>query len=479
MATGITIMGGTGQDTINFAFTVTGTHTTSYAETFAATVNALLSNAPTTPLAGDSTAGSSFDQTVYVLTPPSDSDPSTSYTLMAGAYAVDSLSSAVSISLAGSDSVLVGGVNNEASLTASNTGSNQVIFITGQNEFDGTNDSGGDTVVAGSGQDSIYTSFIGGSTVYSGTGEALITLQDTTAAFTGTMTSTGGTAYTLNPTNDFVYLQDGSNTVDAYGSNDVVFATTEGQTIYGNAVADSTPGGTFLDIVITPNSDGSANGNDVVQAAYTGTTDVFDSSSNNSVYGGAGSLYFIGGDSVSASLTIGAGVLYSYGADGDSITLSTQAGDTTGYAYFVAGAGNETLNGAAATSTLYLFGASTSAGGATPNDSIVGGAGANLLAAGAGSDTLQGGSGQNYFEVDSVAAAGANILLTDFVQNGQITGTLILDQFSAADANSIYSDTTTDSSGNLVATIGDSTTITFTGISSGSQLQGHIITFTS
>jgi hypothetical protein len=470
MATAITISGGSGQDTINFAFTVTGTNTTAFTQSFASAVNGILVSGVTTPLAPDAPLGSSTLPSggqipVYVLEAPTGG--SSSYTVTPSAYAVDSLSAAVSVSLTGSDSILVAAIN--AAATVTGTGSNnEAIFVTGNNEFIGTADSGGDTVVAGSGQDTIYTSLIGDTSVYSGTGEASIYLQDTSAAFT----TTDGTT-TLNPTNDFVYLQDGQNTVYANGTNDVIFASAAGQTIYG---ADTSNGG-FLGVVLLPTSDGSANGNDIVNASYSGTVAVFDSSSNNSIFGGVGVLEFIGGASVTASLSMGTGNTYAFGADGDSISMSTQAGDT-GLGYFVAGAGNETLNGAAATSTLYLFAGATSSGGASPSDSLVGGAGANLLAAGAGSDTLDGGTGSNYFLVDSSASAGASILLKDFATDGQVTGTVYLSGFSSADVNSLYTDTVT-SGGNLVATIGNSTTITFTGITSGSALQGHIVTFGS
>jgi len=52
MATGITISGGQGADTINFAFTVTDTNTTAYTQSFANAVNAILQaqGGVTTPL---------------------------------------------------------------------------------------------------------------------------------------------------------------------------------------------------------------------------------------------------------------------------------------------------------------------------------------------------------------------------------------------------------------------------------------------
>jgi hypothetical protein len=462
-ATAITISGGSGSDTINFSFLVTGTATTLYAQNFANTVNNLLSTVsggPTTPLdPGTSPTGASGS--VYVL------DASTvsgldSYTVGASSYAVDSLNAGAAISLDGSDSILVGGVNAEATVTGAGTG-NQVIFVDGQNEYLGTSDSGGDTVVSGSGQDTIYTSAAGSSTVYTGTGQASIYLQDTSSLYTDS-TDSAFAAF-----NDFVYLEDGQNTVYANGTHDAIFASAPDQTIYGNSASD-TVGASFTGVVLLPNSDGS-----VVNGLNSDTVAVFDFTSNNTINGGTGALYYIGGTSVTAAVNIGIGNTYIYGADGDNITLGTQTGDTTGLGYFVAGTGNETLNGAAATSTLYLFGGSISSDSVAPTDSLVGGAGANLFVAGAGSETLQGGSGSNFFEISDSGSANANLLLTDFATNGT-PDQLYLVGFSSSDLSNLYADTVT-SGGNLVATIGNSTTITFTGITSGSQLQGHIITF--
>jgi hypothetical protein len=54
---------------------------------------------------------------------------------------------------------------------------------------------------------------------------------------------------------------------------------------------------------------------------------------------------------------------------------------------------------------------------------------------------------------------------------------LLLDNgFTSADVQTIEQ-STNNVGGNLVVTISDSTTLTFTGITSGSQLTGHIITF--
>jgi len=472
MATSVTIHGGTPSDTISFAFTVTGTNTTAYANAFATNVNNILTTGSITAVAPSNGAhaiqlAQTAQTPVYVLTAPtSPTAPVPDYTIAAAGYVLDTISGAANITLAGggADTVLVAAINAEALVTGAGA-DNQVIFVTGNNIFDGTADTGGDTVVAGSGFDTIYTSQAGSTTVNSGTGNATIYLQDT---------ATGGV-------NDFVWLDDGKSTIYANGVNDAVVATTAGQTVYGDSAAGAS---TFLGVMFTANSDTTTanNGNDVVYAQFTDTVAVYDYSSNNTIQGGSGALFFVGGANITATIDIGSGNILGFGTAGDSITFGATAGETGGGAYFAAGTGNETLNGAAATGNLALFGGTTdttSGGAGTPTDSLVGGSGYNILTAGAGDETLQGGTGTNLFQFSGSETGSGNVLINDFASNSGL-GTLVLSGFADGNsiAQSIYNDTTTSASGGLVATIG-STSVTFSGITSGSQLQGHIIVFNS
>jgi hypothetical protein len=471
MGTPVTIHGGQGSDTINFAFTVTGTNTTFYTTQFETAVNTILG---TTSLGGGSVTfvDSTNDTTtsavltagltpVYELIAPDSTATSIpDYTIAAGGFAIDTISGAANITIGGADTVLVAAINAEASITGAG-GDNRIIFVTGQNVFDGTADTGGDTVVAGSGQDTIFASLAGSTTVFSGTGEAKIVLQDTTAASAG-----GGI-------NDIVYLQDGANTVYASGAWDAVIATLENQTIYGyTSDAGTVASGSILVAVLQPNSDGTGSGNDLVNAAGTDSVFVFDNQSGNTIDGGAGNLNFLGGDSVSASIGLGTGNAYVFGSAGDNLTFSSETA-TGGNGILVAGDGSETLNGAAATNTLYITGDSTAT---AANDLFVGGSGTNYLTAGTGNETLQGGTGTNYFQVNESASGAANLTISDFSTVGG--STLFLDGgYTQADVQDIYNATTDDANGDLVVTIGNSTTLTFTGITSGSQLVGHVVLF--
>jgi Ca2+-binding RTX toxin-like protein len=441
---------------LNFAFTVYGTNTLRYANQFVQNVNALLVNENVTIVnAGQAdryvpghVPGNSTP--VYELVPSTVQGGTQDFFVPGAGYVLDSIGGANTVSTFGSggDTILVAQINARATINTSGS-NNLVIFVDGNNTFNGSQTGGNETVVAGTGFDTINTG-TGLTTVNSGTGDATIYLNDTAqGAF-----------------NDKVWLDDGHSLVIANGTGDVVVATTEGQTIVGGPGETSN---SALTVALLPNSDGTANGNDLINAGA-GYTNVVDESSNNTINGGAGGLTFIGGDSVTASINTGAGYSIIFGNVGESLTLTTQAGDTGG-STFIAGAGNESLLGGGATASILAFGGQDSAG----NDSIVTGAGNDTLVAGLGNETLAGGTGNNTFLIDATASAGANVVLSDFGNN--LAGdSIAFSGFSAQDVQQAL-DNGQEVNGNFVITLSDSTTVTFAGVSSESQLNGHIITF--
>jgi hypothetical protein len=380
---------------------------------------------------------------VYDLVPEA-SAATAPFIISTAGYVIDTVGGATTINGAavGGDTVLVVGINPDATFKAEGSG-NQVVFVDGNNTYVGTTaDLGNDTVVAGTGFDTIKTG-AGATTVNSGTGDATIYLNDT-----------GASAF-----NDHVWLDDGSSTVYANGTGDAVVATKEGQTIYGGTTATAS-----LSVVLLPNSDGTANGNDLVSAGA-GTATVFDSSSNNTVLAGSGSLYFVAAANTTASVVSGTGNVYAFGGDGGSTTLSGAAGT----AYYVASTGNETLNGAGFNGALYAYGGDTSS-----NDSFTGGNGRDVFTAGSGNETFTGGTGGDIYQFVSSESAGTSITITDFGAGSN--NTVILNGFTAQDLATLTSGGT-EAGGNYTVTIGNSLTITFDNISGGSALSGHIITF--
>jgi hypothetical protein len=464
MATSVTIHGGQGSDTISFAFTVTGTHTTFYAQQFANNVNTLLGTLTgggdsITPVQSGTIATPTGGMTpVYLLEAPTvGGGPSPTYTIDTYGYLLDTISGGATINLTdtvGDDTVLVAAINAQATITG-NGNDNQITFVTGENEYIGTNDGTGDTLVGGSGYDTIYTSATGSTTVNSGTGSLTAYLQDTAPS--------GGI-------NDIVWIDDGAGTVYANGVDDAVITTVGSQTIFGDSIG-STLTNTYLgvDLINRGSPNAPLAGNNTVNALTTDTVAVFDNTADNTIIGGSGILYFIGGDSITATVHAGTGNAYLFAGSGDSVTLGA-LGDTVANpasVYFVSG-GNATLSGAAETGTLYAF-----AGGS--GDSLSGGTGFNVLTASGGSETLTGGtaaSSTNYFNIDYDQSNGATLVLNDFSLNG--SSALVLGGgFTQADVAKI--EDATGNGGNLSVTLSDGAQLTFTGITTGSQLTGHII----
>jgi Ca2+-binding RTX toxin-like protein len=450
-------IGGPGEQ-INITFTEYGSqYADYYIDNMVAAINAILDAGGTVTGVSPTQDGAFMPGTpaqqtpIYILNPSTVQVGTQTFDIESSGYVLDTLGGSVAINgdSAGGDSILVTANN---PLTTVNTfgSDNLVIFIDGNNVYDGTGSTGGDTVVGGTGNDTINTG-AGNTTVNAGTGYDIIYLNDT-----------GTGAY-----NDQVYLDTGHALVIAQGTGDYVVATTEGQTIEGGGAEVATDN---LTVLLLPNSDGTANGFDLVNAGNAYTT-VGDDSSDNTINGGNGGLTFIGGAGITASVNIGMGAALLFGNAGDSITLASETG-ATGGAVFVAGSGNETLNGVGTTGALTLFGAAQ-ADSASANDLLTAGSGSDTLVAGSGLETLTGGAGSDTFLVDFYGARDASITINDFSASDQIA----FGHYSEADVQAALAGGQ-DINGNFVVTFAESsTTVTFTGITSASQLDGHIITF--
>ncbi len=445
MATTISISGGAGVPPL--IFKVTGTSTTNYAVAFE---KAVAGDTPTL-LSGATGAESSVPGALNeILTDYRGSgSQGTAYNLTTGGqYTVADVGTDTTVngSAAGMDTVLASGA-----VTYNATGNdNQVTFIDGANTYNGGSATG-DTITGGSGADVINTG-TGFSTVFSGAGSNTIVLNDTV----GSASSPGG----------LVYLGDGFSTVDAAGLNDVVVAGTNGQEIFGGTDTAST-----LTIAIEDNATSSGPAGDQITAGA-GTTNVFDSVGGNTIYGGtdtASTLTFVGGPAASGSAVTadsiygGAGPSYLFGASGDSITF---AGDTSGsIATFVAGMGNETLNAADADGRVNFFGSTDTASSELFTGSTTGYNYFQTASGTGGSETLTGGTGTNVF---GIADGGANshITVNDFAAGNDSVN--FLGETSAQVTADLNAATVT--SAGVTVTLSDSTTVTFMGLTSVSQL---------
>jgi Ca2+-binding RTX toxin-like protein len=467
MATAITIHGGSGSDTINYSFVVTGTNTSRYAVGFANAVNTLLADGnPLTYV--QSTGGDARDLgatlvpgaavNIYDLIPSTVNGGANVFNIFEAGYVIDTISGNSVVNIGdGGDTVIVAGQNSQATVSAAHAGehgnNDLIVFVSGDNTYIGDTYSGagyGDTIVAGSGQDTISTGG-GSATVNSGTGDATIFLNDTT---------TGSTI------NQYVWLDDGQSVIYANGQNDAVIATASGQTVYGNT--SSTSGASSeLSVVLAGSSTG-----DAVHAGAGGVA-VYDySAGGNTITGGTGGLVFVGGVNIADTILGGGGQTLIFGNSGENLTFANQVGVTSGLTELVAGAGSETLNGASAASNVALFASTVTGAGA--NDVLTGGYGNDTLVAGGGSDTLTGGAGANTFLLDAASDAGGNITIADF--GASSTNVLEFGGYTPSEIASALA-SGTESNGNFSITLSDSTTVTFTGITGASELTGHIVTF--
>jgi hypothetical protein len=468
MAAGITIQGGGGGDTINFSFTAYGVDNIRYSQQIANAINSLLAGGDslTQVQAGYGQnyfpSGDADTTPIYDLARPDSIDPI--YNIASAGYVIDTVGGNQTINLdsAGGDSVIVAAINPETTVNAAG-GDNLVVFVDGNNVYNGDS-TNGDTVVTGTGFDTVNTG-TGNTTVFSGTGDATINLNDT------------GTPGTPGTFNDYVYIEDGHDIVNANGAYDAVIANTEGETITG---AGSATGN--LAVVLLPNTDSTANGNDSIISSG-GTTSVYDLSSNNTVFGSTdGSinsvLYFVaqntdttGMTTLTATVEGGVGQTYIFGGANTDVVMQNQTG-YSGPMFAFASGGNETLDGSMATANEYLYGNVDSSTAGT--DVLIGGAGNDILTAGVGTESLTGGAGNNTFFIDSnYTDSSSNITVTDFLAGGN--NQIALAGFTQQDITDLLNGTVT--SGNYVATLSNGVTLTFDGVTSASQLSGHIVTF--
>ncbi|EGG76286.1 Iron-regulated protein frpA [Gluconacetobacter sp. SXCC-1] len=162
-----------------------------------------------------------------------------------------------------------------------------------------------------------------------------------------------------------------------------------------------------------------------------------------------GTLQFINGASGIAD-TVTGGNATIFGTAGLDLTAST-SGTTTYYA----SSGNETLDGGLSTGRLYAVAGSG-------NDTLVGGSGQDTLQAGTGNDLLKAGSGTTEFDFIK-GKDGGNDLIQDFGKSA--ANVVNLSGFDATPAT-IQSmlDNATIAGGNTTISLGDSTKITFVGV---------------
>ena len=270
-------------------------------------------------------------------------------------------------------------------VTLSDNGAAGAVLV-GNGAGDTFNSSGrGADLVGGNGRNTFNVS--GTATVSTGDGSSTVKLSGQAAAtvFTGAGGST-------------VVLAGGSSTVQSNGQ-DTVFGGAGASTVHaakglvavGGAGALTFIGGSATSLVFG----GSGGVNYTAGSAYDIVVGI-GGPLNATLGSGGGQLWGNGGGDV---LRAGSGQSVLFGSNGDQLFSSGSAGN-----FLVAGAGNVTEDGSAASGPDVFF-------GGTGNDTIILGSGSDLVGTGTGTSTVQWGSGSSTvfaFGTSAVSASGSS-----------------------------------------------------------------------
>jgi len=246
-------------------------------------------------------------------------------------------------------------------------------------------------------------------------------------SFTGSTTGVGEDTITSGSGHDTIFTGDGSSTV-----------FTEG---YASVTLNDTSAGAGDIAVMQAGSS--------TVFAYGVADTVFAGASGSVVGGSSQFLLTTGGTPVSVTVDGGTGGALMYGSNGTDVTFNNASGSAEGI--FVAGGGNETLNGAGAAGGFVFYGGTDTAG----VESVTGGSGYDYFTTGTGTEDFTAGLGGAQFDISSLAG-----------------GVITINDFGSGDSvhfDSSY--TTATTGGNLTVTLGNGTTIEFVGITS---LSGHL-----
>ena len=207
-------------------------------------------------------------------------------------------------------------------------------------------------------------------------------------------------------------------------------------------------------------------GNDTIFAAGSGT--VAGGAGNNLIEAnGSGLVVLSEGSDI---ISVGAGTATSIVGGVGSPTVFGSAGATMAY-YNVGSAGSPVLFGGAGAETLDAAGASQNVimWGGAGNDVLIGGSGNDTMVSGTAA-TMTGGAGANSFVFFREATGGAHDVVTDF----SAADSVFIEGFDTAQsAGSLQANASVGADG-VKLTLSDSTTITFSNLTSVAQLNGAI-----
>jgi hypothetical protein len=308
-----------------------------------------------------------------------------------------------------------------------------------------------------------YTIDNPGQYVYNASGSAI----SITGSSADTVIAGGDTTFDATGTDNEVVFTDGTNDYEGGTSTDGYIAAGSGyDTInVGSGGGNSVFGGGHADITF---GDTSAAGAGDVAYLGSGTNTVTSGAGadtvvayggGNVIFGGTGTLTFVAQNfptPVTNSVDGAAGGTSIFGGANEDVMFYSPGGATSSDQVFVAGGGNETLDGGASAGGFSYFGST----GVNSIDSIIGGS--------SGSDYFQTGSGTENFVLNGAAT------MFDLTTSAGGSSVITIDNWNTA-LDTISGDTVgaffgTLPDGNLSLTLSDNTVIEFIGLTSSTQV---------
>ena len=353
----------------------------------------------------------------------------------------------------GDFAVISGGADDVLSATVSGNnvqvnGGSGALFV----DASGAND----TVAAGAAASTVSlagsSAFLFGNTTGGGTLTAVVNSNLST-----TTTRAENSSITLGGANSTINAGSGTLNLSVSGSNNIVFAGSGGETISTSSnplvFAPATGGLNFIGGAGTPTIVGGKAGGSISATVGSGGISFSSGATNSTILGGTGQATIFGGDGAVVNFI----------------------GTATGGAQFHAYEGNETLLGSGSTTNNSFYGSSIA--GATAD--LVGGTGNDQFFVGANSETLIGGGGSDTFVfLNQTTKLGAShITITDF---NATDDTVFMVGYSSANGglSNVFANATgpaiTSGGTGLTLTLSDNTTVTFSNLTSVTQLNGKI-----
>jgi len=355
------------------------------------------------------------------------------YLVMGGPGAVNSITGL------GSGTIYGGVGGNLINLTGS-SGSNLVISTASVPGF-------GDTVFAGSGTTSV-DNVVGSRGEFDIGGSGNFLVQDLGTSDTISV-GLGNASVSTAGSDALVFGGTGSLVVDASGGT--------GDTIVGRSGPMTVNASSASNLLVF----GAIGGPGMDFIGGSGSATVVAHAGSDTVTGGSGPLDIVAasGDTLAASGSSAGTTLFG-SANSDVTFTSGSVGSLT----YVGLAGNETLNASGSSTNNVFWGGNDPTG----SESIVGGSGNDLMIAGQATDTFTGGGGNNEFlfmnSILSLSGGSQTNVITDFLSSS--TNAVLLNGLSTVSSAT--------ASGNTTVTLSDGTKIEFIGVTSDSQLTGHI-----